>query len=179
MTAKKNLRKCLIVLFSVISITSHLLAPIPKALDGKESRPLKEIYKKSLVAMRNVVDVKSELKDKINTIEEEKVALEQKKRVLRAAAKEIESIFPRTGVDIDSRAQGMIKHLKEFEHKGKIARQPKSNKAIALGIISGVLISSVLGLVIWKRVDSRSKRDSRTKEGMFIDTITRYLESNR
>jgi hypothetical protein len=182
MPSKKSLCTSLFVL---LSIMSRLFAPIPEDQIGQDGRPLQEIYKKSLAAIRNIVDVKSELKDKIDTIEEEKVTLEKKRRVLRDAAKEIENLFPRTNVDIDARAQGMIKHLKEFENKGKPVsyvgggNKQKSNKAIALGIISGVLISSVLGFVIWKGRGRRSRRDRRTNDGIFIDTITRYLESNR
>ena len=189
MQSKKNLHKFMSIILFITS-TSYLFAPVPEGPPPAGGIiPLNEIYKKSLVAIRNIVDVKSELKEKIDTIEDEKSELEKRKRVLRAAAKEIESIFPRTGVDVDARAQGMIKHLQKFENKGLGVQQDaggiilqkveKSNKAIALGIISGVLLSSVLGFVIWKGANSRSKRDRRTNDGIFIDTITRYLESNR
>lgn len=162
----------------LITPMSFLFAPHEPLFENGIS-PLNDIYKKSLVAIKNVVDIKSEIKDKIDTIEEEKKELEKRRKVLRTAAKEIESIFPKNSVDVDARAQDMIKHLREFESKGLGGHQvkkSKSNKAIALGIISGVLISSVLGFVLWKGADRRSKR--RSNDGVFIDTITRYIESN-
>jgi len=175
-----------IFIFLLATKTIPLLAPVPKSEFpwAKSDPKMQAIYKKSLVAIRNIVDVRSELKEKIETIEEKKVELEKKKEDLRAATREIERIFPRTRVDVDASAQSIIKRLRGFSSTNELEKHweeggPKSNKAIALGIISGVLLSSVLGLVIWKGAHARSKQYRRTKDGIFIDTITRYLESNR
>jgi ribosomal protein L17 len=147
--------------------------------------PNEKIYSKSFDAINNIVNVRGELQEQLDELINKERIIDTKKRKVNKVIKDIDSIFPNAKESDLLHTRNVINHLKNFEIEKTKNGKPKGknrsstvSKGMAIGIITGVLFSAVVGTILWKGIGNRSKRRSRTNDALFIDQITRYLQEN-
>jgi len=157
----------------------------------------RQIYQRSLIALRNVMDVQDELDERLENLSDIEKKVGDKKKDLRLVAKDIEGVFPRGKENLSVRARGFARRIRDIDQEQEenirkamallqaekkqqapVAR-PKSGKGIVVGVLVGAMVSLVAGFFFWKVVGKRSEKKTDNSAGKFIDSLDRYLESVR
>jgi len=173
-----------------LSLQVGCLADMALLADASQENVKDEqVCKKVLVAVKNVFDVKEELKRRLEDLEDKEKSIIYEKRELQNVVKDIENtgIFPKdmNGLSVGSR--GIMRRLKKFEARrnSKVQEQTmlsleyekrsksKLGKAVAIGTIVGAVVSVALGFAFWKGCHSKV---GGSRDGVFADGLTRYLE---
>ncbi|MBU1007573.1 hypothetical protein KKA53_00655 [Candidatus Dependentiae bacterium] len=163
----------------------------------------KHVYQRGLSALKNIIDVRSELEEKLEDLVDQEKKIGEEKKELRMVVKDIDGVFPKGKEDLSVRARGFARRIRDIDRvektkldeavayiqKKKLAEtqslfpepvvRQKSGKGVLAGVLVGAAVSLAAGFFFWKVVGKkdRSKKSSAiNNDHRFIQSMASYLE---
>ncbi len=136
------------------------------------------------VAIKNLVDAHDTIQNRMESLDNKGIEIEQEKKNLEIISKDLRRFFPggRSNIDIESR--GIFKGLKGLADeerkrfwKENLKKQTRSkrNRTTVVAVVAGVVLGTVSGLVLYHSLSKKRKEDNHG-QSRFIDQLTDLFE---
>lgn len=191
----------------VIRITAGMILlglSFPAIGHFKEEEVDRRVYQRGLTALRNIIDVRDELEERLEDLVDQEKKIGDEKKELRLVVKDIDGVFPKGKENLSVRARGFERRIRDIDREdkkhlkralaylqktkqdGQVQQQiqepsvvkPKSNKGVIAGVLVGAVVSLAAGFFFWKVVGKKRSKKNETcdKDYTFIKNMADYLE---
>lgn len=151
----------------------------------------KRIYRTSLAALENIINVQDTVQSHLELLEEQEKELSEERKKLELVSKDLQGMFP-SGRNLDRTSRVFFKRLKSLDrdqsrknlqeaYDQQVVRAKKSStsKGIVIGVLAGIVVAA-LGVLVWKGLGKSKKREMSFDEAVEIARwkgVSSYLQS--
>lgn len=152
----------------------------------------KKIYKTSLAALENIINVQDTVQGHIELLEDKEKELTEEKQKLQLVSQDLQNMFP-SGRALDRTTKGFFKRLKDLdknqekkqlrkaynEQKAVNKKKASPSTAVMIGALAGIL-GAALGVLVWQGLGNSNKKSSRSyeaREAARWKCMSSYLQS--